>query len=342
MDCIARLMNELEVGPARTYAGLTVYPLLGARGKPAETGYRVLDEALRERSIRITEVEGGGSVPELKLTNDGDRPVLLLDGEELVGAKQNRVLNITVLAPAGKTIVIPVSCVEAGRWAMTGDAAFATAQHLMFSGARQAKARQVAASLSANRGYRSDQNAVWEQLANKADAMMTDSPTGAMRDVYTDHSRSIDEYVRAFPAVDGQVGAVFAIGDSLSGVDLFDHPSTLRVLLPKLVRSYALDAIEHGRRGHAHAVADAEAVASFLREVGKAKAESRPGVGLGEDVRLDGPKVLGGALVHEDRVVHLGAFRKQEGNGFGSDPRGTVAETRSRIARYGQRRRGRN
>jgi hypothetical protein len=39
-------------------------------------------------------------VPQLLFINDAMRPVLLLDGEELVGAKQNRVLNLTVLAPA--------------------------------------------------------------------------------------------------------------------------------------------------------------------------------------------------------------------------------------------------
>jgi hypothetical protein len=65
---------------------------------------------------RVTEVSAIGGVPELKLINDADRPVLLLDGEELVGAKQNRILNVTVLAGAHSTIVIPVSCVEAGRW----------------------------------------------------------------------------------------------------------------------------------------------------------------------------------------------------------------------------------
>jgi len=36
-------------------------------------------------------------VPELLVINQGERAVLLVDGEELVGAKQNRVLNTSVL-----------------------------------------------------------------------------------------------------------------------------------------------------------------------------------------------------------------------------------------------------
>jgi hypothetical protein len=36
----------------------------------------------------------------------GERPVLLLDGEELVGAKQNRVLNLSVLVgPHSRTVI---------------------------------------------------------------------------------------------------------------------------------------------------------------------------------------------------------------------------------------------
>jgi hypothetical protein len=55
----------------------------------------VLDEA-GDRA-RVTEVSEAGSVPFLQVANGADRPLLLLDGEELLGAKQNRILNTTVL-----------------------------------------------------------------------------------------------------------------------------------------------------------------------------------------------------------------------------------------------------
>jgi hypothetical protein len=86
----------------------------------------------RAEKVRVTELNAGGSVPELRLENNADLPVLLVDGEELVGAKQNRVLNLTILAPAKRTTVIPVSCVEAGRWAMS-PADVKTADYMMYS-----------------------------------------------------------------------------------------------------------------------------------------------------------------------------------------------------------------
>lgn len=76
----------------------------------------MLDAALTQGSGRVTEVSAGGHIPELRFVNYGDWPVLLLDGEKLIGAKQNRILNLTLLAPAHKTILILVSYVEVGHW----------------------------------------------------------------------------------------------------------------------------------------------------------------------------------------------------------------------------------
>jgi hypothetical protein len=76
-----------------------------------------LDVALDDGTARATDVSDSGAVPEPRFENTGERPVLILDGEKLVGAKQNRVLNLTILAPAKEVIIIPISCVEAGRWA---------------------------------------------------------------------------------------------------------------------------------------------------------------------------------------------------------------------------------
>jgi hypothetical protein len=114
MSTIAESLYRVVVGNPIQFLNLSLFPLL-AEG-PAKPGYRLLDEALADGSARITEVSDAGHVPELRFVNQGDLPVLLLDGEELIGAKQNRILNLSILAPAHQTIVIPVSCVEVGRW----------------------------------------------------------------------------------------------------------------------------------------------------------------------------------------------------------------------------------
>ena len=71
---------------------------------------------LRRGEAVVEEVNESGSVPNLAVTNKCKRPLLIPEGEILIGAKQNRVINVTVLVAAGVKFVLPVSCVEAGRW----------------------------------------------------------------------------------------------------------------------------------------------------------------------------------------------------------------------------------
>jgi hypothetical protein len=107
--------SSLMVGPASHFRNLTIFPLIQCE-KARETEYLLLDDAISNGWVRVTELRSGATVSELMLENEAEKPVLMVNGEELVGAKQNRVLNITILEPTKCAMSIPVSCVESGRW----------------------------------------------------------------------------------------------------------------------------------------------------------------------------------------------------------------------------------
>src|SRR3990172_9050720 len=130
------LTASCQLGEPVTHRGAVVAPLFPRLAPRA--AYVTLDEAL-ERGFRIREVSESGSVPELIAQNPTDADVLLYDGEELVGAKQNRILNVTVLVAAESMLTIPVSCVEQGRWSYRSDA-FAPAPHAAYPELRRRKA----------------------------------------------------------------------------------------------------------------------------------------------------------------------------------------------------------
>ena len=88
---IENALSRIQLGSESTCGNMTIFPLLN--GDSGSADYLTLDEALGRGLVHITEVSVQGSVPELKLNNESDEPVLLLDGEELIGAKQNRVLD---------------------------------------------------------------------------------------------------------------------------------------------------------------------------------------------------------------------------------------------------------
>ena len=111
---VKEFLGQIKVGAKQNHKNMTLYCLLSAQ--EASIDFLTLDEALVREVLIITELTEGGSVPDLKVHNKSDQKVLLLDGEELVGAKQNRVLNVTILVAPQSETIIPVSCVEQGRW----------------------------------------------------------------------------------------------------------------------------------------------------------------------------------------------------------------------------------
>ena len=300
---------------APLFAGeLAVFPLIRI-GTPQPT-YLTLGESLDRRTVEITEISDGGSVPTLAFRNHGDQPVLLLDGEELVGAKQNRVLNLTILAPAKSEIRIPVSCIEQGRWHWRSRH-FEAANRTLYASARAEKMAQVSRSMRYDDSYRSDQSAIWDSIHRKAANFEVHSSTGAASDIFDDRGDALDRLVADIRPLPDQVGAAFMVRGRLSGAELFGSARTFAQLLPKLVRSYGLDAIDErvaGRQRKNDRQPPAEttmtAIRKFLESVRELPVLRKPALGLGEDLRFESPETVGAALIHEGQVMHLSVFNR--------------------------------
>ena len=305
MTMINTALHNIVLGDTQTFANLAITPLMAATGSKAD--YLTLAEAQFMGLAVVTEVSESGSVPTLLLENTAEQAVFLLDGEELVGAKQNRILNLSILVPARTKLEIPVSCVEQGRWRHSSRE-FASAERTFFSKGRARKAARVSESLRDEGGRNSNQSEVWSDIGDKMNNMAVNSATGAISDAYEHFSGSVDEYVDGFRIADNQVGACFAINGKIRGVELFDASETCGKLMPKLIRSYALDAIEERQET---ATAGSQDISGFIQAVAAARADSFEALGEGEDLRIHSSTIAGGALAARDRVVHLCAFSQE-------------------------------
>jgi hypothetical protein len=312
MRTLQEEFSEIEIGRSSEFRNLTLFPLIRRSAAVLPLDYLLLEDGIAQGRVRVTELHSSGSVPELRLENTSDLPVLLVDGEELVGAKQNRVLNLTILAPAKHITIIPVSCVEAGRWRMESSDLQVT-DHFMYSLGRGERVTQVTAAMRSNGTRKSDQGAVWRNIAAKATRLKASSPTGAMSAIYERHANSVEEYARAFTWQEGQCGVGFAIAGRILGLEIFDRPEVMRRFFQKLVRSYALDALD---ALDANETASVEAVCALVTQIGAAQSFSEQALGLGKDVRLNGSEISGAALWAQERYVHICAFAK---NGQSSD-----------------------
>jgi hypothetical protein len=291
------ITKALEFGPTIGAANLTMYPLL--LGNDAPAGYATLDEALAAGSVQVTEVSESGHVPELTIVNDGAVPVLVLDGEELVGAKQNRIVNLSILVPPHTRLPLPVSCVEAGRWAHRSHA-FAAAGRAHYASGRAMKVQQVSCSLRTDGERHADQGAIWGDIDAKAERMAAHSPTRAAAAMYEQARTDLDAFQSQLEAVPRQVGAVFAINGAIVGMELFDSAATWRKSMRKIVESYGLDALDRRAEGRGRARRDPK---RFLASVSATAVETFPAVGLGDDLRLRSPRIAGAALAVDQQLA---------------------------------------
>lgn len=205
--------------------------------------YLLLDEALDAGLCEVEEISEGGSVPELRFVNRADKPVLLLHGEELIGAKQNGIINLTILVPENATRQIPVSCVEQGRWSYRSRR-FSAGKRKMYPRLRARTMRDVSANMIHRGERRSDEGAVWKDVSVKARYCRSESPTDAVADAYRAASDRLAEMRAALTPIDHQVGAIMLASGEVLGIDAYDRPETFKKLFSKLADSYAMDAIE--------------------------------------------------------------------------------------------------
>ena len=307
-NLIAQTLSSVTLGTPVACDTITMFPLVGPAAVEQEPFYLTLDQALGDGWAEITEISAQGSVPELRFINKSAKPVLILDGEELVGAKQNRVVNLSILVPANATLTIPVSCVEAGRW-RARSCGFTAAPRTQYAAGRAKRVMQVSASLRKSGRRESDQAEVWADIADKSSRLDARSATGAMEEIFSRHAAFTDDVVQAFRPCERQRGALFLIGGRVAAMDLFDCASTLRRLLPKLVRSVAIDALDSPTASSPVALPLRTRIAEhFLALVSDCSQQVRDAVGEGQDIRLEAHHLAGAALAVDGDVVHLAAF----------------------------------
>lgn len=302
-------LNSLKVGNARTHKNLTIYPVFSEIA--GSNGYKLLDEAVKADLFLVTEVDHGGNVPELLVINKLDADVLILDGEELVGAKQNRIVNTTIIIAKGKETIIPVSCVEQGRWSYRGKR-FGTSKWSLCADIRRDKAKAVKENLKANASFRSDQNKIWDKISAKSAKLDTSCETGAMGSMYESHDDELKAYEAAFPLQPEQIGFVACIDGRVEGCDILALKSVFPKIYGKMLRGYLLDAVE---RQHGESAARKEAmiastdeIYAFFDKIKGSKKESFKSAGQGVDIRFDSAKIEGFALLRDGGVIHVAAF----------------------------------
>jgi hypothetical protein len=335
-------ISKIRWGELKEFKNLTIVPLF-AGNSTKSPDYLTMEDALNSRLLVIGEKNSGGSVPELIAQNLAEIPVLLLDGEEVIGAKQNRILNASILLAPISTTVIPVSCVEAHRWNYTTEN-FGNSEAYLNYDIRREKHLDVNKSLMESREFHADQAKVWNRIDVMNQELSVKSSTGAMHDAYDTVSERLKKYFESFDFIEGQNGLFAFIDGKIAGFDILSRTEAFKKVFPKLIKSYAMDAVradireekakvmqnvyknhkaagsnEHGEikdvmegssSGNRNKPkVSIEQAKYFMDEIKGCNENKFKSNGIGYDFRYVGPYAVGSALVCEDSVIHTAFFK---------------------------------
>lgn len=243
-DMLSKVLGQVKLGKPVSHSPLYLFPLVGGT-TAVEDSIALLDEALETGTLRVEELDEEGSVSKLRVVNSGTMPILFLEGDELIGAKQNRVANSSVLVASDSELVLSVSCVERGRWSYRSRA-FSSGGGSPHLSLRRLKSRAVHDSLRRGLGHESDQMAVWEEVHRKTHVHDAASPTDALQDARA----SIAADLAAFGELADKMpedtrGAVVALGGRTVLAELLPGPRSFAKVFPKLLAGYAFEALEN-------------------------------------------------------------------------------------------------
>lgn len=293
------LLPEVRVGDPLRHESLSVFPLITESA--ATVDYRLAADAIADGSLLVSEVSDRGSVANLMVKNRGSDRVLFLEGEELIGAKQNRIVNTSVLvAPHSKTF-IPVSCVERSRWGYRSHSFGSSGSHAP-SRLRRSLKSSVSRSVRERGSRESDQHQVWEEVASLHTTHRVSSSTAAMSDAFNLHGRQILEYQQRLGYVTGASGVAFAINDRVVSFDLFDKPETCQLVWARLLSGVVFDALAAGKADRIVSAADVERQMAGSRNLAW---EQTDAVGEGVEYRAESTRGdHASALAYRGMFVH--------------------------------------
>jgi len=210
--------------------------------------YISLHNAFNKKLIDISEISESGQVGQIKIINQSDSYVFIMDGDILKGAKQNRVLNTSVLLAPRSESLIPVSCVEQGRWGYNSNK-FSPSDEIAYRKIREEKNQDIYHNQSSFKHF-ADQGKVWRNVDQCFYDLGVDrcvAPTGSHSDLFTNKNKTFKSYVNSFYPIQGANGLAYFLGKRLVGFEFFNRSDIYREYFDKILKSIAIDVDRYKR-----------------------------------------------------------------------------------------------
>lgn len=278
----------------QTYKNMSVIPIKTEFG--SDVDILNLNKGLDLGIVTISECEPS-TVGEVLVKNDAVNPLILLDGDEIIGANQNRIVNSSLLIPPHTTMKVSVSCTEKGRWQYTKG--FEHSKYLANSKTRTAKEY-------CNFHQKDLQSVVWESIDELESDLLVKSKTSAMSESYETFKNVHDDYIKHFPLENMQTGAAIIIDGAIKGIEIMQTPSLYKQYHEKILRSYIIDNDFKGKE------TDGNEFETVINGISHSEFSKKTNDGWGDSLKVINDYGIGSVLLYENELIHFQYFKKPE------------------------------
>ncbi len=286
--------SQLSVGKPVVHGNLAVYPVYLPGGGEKLGDVFKMAEAAETGRFKIAELEEGASVNSLEVHNNTDKYVVLLAGEMIRGAKQDRIISYDTVVPPGGKFAVDAFCVEAGRWTEVSEE---------FSYEKE----MAPASVRAAAQGKKDQGQVWAEVskvnAERGAVTGTDALTASYDD--PEFQADVKKYEKALKGLAKKkevVGVIVVAEGKVKAGDVFANHDLFVAVWPQLLTSYAMDAALAGELGD---VPDVAAMEEYIAQLEDAEREETYADELQNRSSLSAGEMSAYELEYKGKKLHL-------------------------------------
>jgi hypothetical protein len=286
--------SKLDVGEPAVHGNLAFYPVYLPGGGEKLGDVLTMAEAAETGKFKIAELEEGASVNNLEVRNDTDKYVVLLAGEMIRGAKQDRIISYDTVIPPGGKFDVDAFCVEAGRWTEVS-------KHFSY------EKEMAPSSVRGTAQGKQDQGEVWAEVSKVNAKRGAVTATDALTASYDSEEFRADvkEYERALKDVAQKrdvVGVIVVAEGEVRAGDVFANHDLFAAVWPQLLTSYAMDAALAGELGE---VPDAAAMEEYIAQLEEAEREETYADELQNRSNLKAAEMAAYELEYKGKKLHL-------------------------------------
>ena len=289
------LGKNIELLKPQAHENLAIIPL--------KTEKSYIDTLTLKKGLELGLIEvkecATSEVNTIIVKNNAVVPLILIDGEEIVGGDQNRIINSTILVDAKTEMKIPVSCTEKGRWAYKSE--FKQSNYIANYNTRRAKEH-------ASRSKAHYQDVIWSSIACLESENSFASPTSAMEESYENLKKDHDSIIKEFSIEPGQNGVLVIVDGEIKGFELFLNSEIYKEFHEKILKSYLIDSKIENKTF----TINVDGAKEVIRKAFDSTFEKRKKIGVEETFEFENNDGIGTVCTYQEHIVHMSYFKKIE------------------------------